>query len=228
MAPKKTKRADLENKRSLFLLAGFVIALMAALIVFEWRSTPSEIVFLEPTQKPVFDPVQIPINRTETELPKPKVQVKILDKIEVVDNNSKQTTIDGPVEAVGNPNEPILLITNNEPEPMGADDTPVNFADEMPRFMGKDGAKGFMEYIAKNLRYPQEAIDNGITGRVNISFVVDKQGKVIQIRITRGVHPLLDTEALRVIATSPEWTPGKQGTKTVAVQYNLPVIFRLQ
>lgn len=99
--------------------------------------------------------------------------------------------------------------------------------EEMPQFNKQDPAKSFRYHIATNLRYPNEAAEAGISGRVLVQFTVMSDGSVDEIVIVRGVHPLLDKEAKRVISVSPRWTPGKQRGKNTAVIYTYPINFVL-
>ena len=96
-----------------------------------------------------------------------------------------------------------------------------------PLFNGGDAEKGFREWVMSNTVYPAEAKENGITGRVFIEFTIDKDGSVTDVKLMRGVDPLLDAEALRVIRSSPKWTPGKHGGKLVKVKYTFPLYFQL-
>lgn len=98
--------------------------------------------------------------------------------------------------------------------------------EEMPQFPGGEAA--FREFVAKNVVYPPQAIKDSITGKVYVTFVIDEKGVVCDARIVRGVHPLLDEEALRVIKSSPAWTPGKQKGVTVKVAYTSPIMFALK
>lgn len=103
---------------------------------------------------------------------------------------------------------------------------PVFFiVEEMPNFPGGD--RSLHNYIAENTKYPPEAKEQGIEGRVYISFIISPEGKPGEIKVARGVHPLLDGEAKRVIATMPDWEPGKQRGKSVSVHYTLPINFQL-
>ena len=97
--------------------------------------------------------------------------------------------------------------------------------EEMPQFPG--GAQALMEYLAQNIKYPAEAEKAGIQGRVILTFVVDKDGSVIEPKVVRSVDPLLDAEALRLISTMPKWVPGKQNGEVVRVKYTLPIQFAL-
>ena len=97
--------------------------------------------------------------------------------------------------------------------------------EEMPEFVG--GMGECMKYLAKNIKYPTEAIEKGIQGRVIVQMVVTKEGDIADTKIARGIDPLLDAEALRVVSSMPKWKPGKQKGEAVNVMYTLPVMFRL-
>ena len=99
--------------------------------------------------------------------------------------------------------------------------------DEKPTFNGMDAEKGFREYVSKNITYPAEAMEKGITGRVFVEFTIGRDGSVSNVTLLRGVDPLLDKESLRLIAASPKWTPGKHRGKEVNVKYQFPINFQL-
>ena len=98
--------------------------------------------------------------------------------------------------------------------------------EEMPEFPG--GELALKKYIASNVKYPAIAQENGIQGKVYVTFIIDKKGKVNDVQISRGVDPDLDKEAIRVISSLPKWKPGKQRGKTVNVSYTIPITFGLQ
>jgi len=97
--------------------------------------------------------------------------------------------------------------------------------ERMPQFPGGDRA--LLKFLAEKTIYPEIAKENGIQGRVFVSFVINKKGEVVDIRLARGVDPSLDKEALRVVSLLPKWTPGKQREKAVNVAFNVPINFRL-
>lgn len=97
--------------------------------------------------------------------------------------------------------------------------------EEQPTFPG--GNKGMMEFLGENVKYPVEAQSNGIQGRVILNFVVMKDGSLTDINVVRGVDPLLDAEAVRVIGEMPKWIPGKQRGQAVNVKFTLPITFSL-
>ena len=101
-----------------------------------------------------------------------------------------------------------------------------DIVEEMPSFPG--GMAALNKYLHDNVHYPVVAQENGVQGRVTISFVVEKDGSVTDVKVAKSVDPSLDKEALRVVKSMPRWTPGKQNGATVRVKYNVPVNFRLQ
>jgi protein TonB len=99
--------------------------------------------------------------------------------------------------------------------------------EEMPEFLD-GGEAGLRAWIAKAIEYPVIAQENGIQGKVYVTFVVDKDGSVSDAKVIRGVDPSLDKEALRVVNSLPKWKPGKQRGKPVRVSYTVPISFVLQ
>jgi TonB family protein len=104
---------------------------------------------------------------------------------------------------------------------------PFAVVEEKPKFQGGD-QNTFSKWVNSKINYPVSAQENRVQGRVMIQFIVDKDGYVKNASVIRKVSPDLDREALRVVASSPKWTPGKQGTKNVAVVFQFPVVFQLQ
>lgn len=96
----------------------------------------------------------------------------------------------------------------------------------MPQFPG--GQTAMLKYIMENIKYPKQIMEEGIQGRVTVSFIVEKDGRVSNVRLLRSVQPLLDKEAVRVVKSMPKWSPGKQNGKPVRVRFNLPVMFKLK
>ena len=95
----------------------------------------------------------------------------------------------------------------------------------MPQFPG--GQIAMLKYIMENIKYPEQAMKEGIQGRVAVRFIVEKDGSISDVKPILSVHPLLNKEAVRVVKSMPKWTPGKQNGKPVRVRFNLPVMFKL-
>lgn len=128
-------------------------------------------------------------------------------------------------------NEGIIVVGYGESKKNVAKETTATtnqvftVVEQMPEFPG--GQEALLEYLAKTIKYPQIAKDNGIKGRVTCSFIVNKDGSISDAEVIHGVDPSLDMEALRVISTMPNWTPAKQSGKVVRVRYTVPVTFKL-
>lgn len=106
----------------------------------------------------------------------------------------------------------------------GSGEKVFDVCEQMPQFPGGDAA--LFEYLADNIEYPAECEADGIQGRVIVTFIVETDGSITNIKVAKSVHPLLDDEAVRVIKSMPKWTPGKQNGKAVRVKYTTPVTFR--
>jgi TonB family protein len=114
----------------------------------------------------------------------------------------------------------IAKTTNNQGDPI------FYKVDTLPEFPG--GEMALRNFLASEIKYPEIARENGIQGKVYVTFIVTKKGKVTEPKISRGVDPALDKEALRVVSSLPDWKPGKQGSKAVNVSYTVPVYFELE
>lgn len=117
---------------------------------------------------------------------------------------------------------PDTVIQYNQPE----SDRVFSVVEQMPSFPGGMGA--MMQYLSSNIKYPKEAEKKGIQGRVLLSFIVQTDGSITDVRISKSVDPSLDKEAIRVVKSMPKWIPGRQNGEPVRVKYTFPVTFRLQ
>ena len=162
------------------------------------------------------------------ELVKEENQVKQMDKLDekvAVGTENKAGVKDRTVEAVRS--EIAVAAPPPPPAPKPEVATKVfDVVEEMPSFPGGQGA--LMQYLASNIKYPVVAQENGVQGRVIVSFVVERDGSISDVKVARSVDPSLDREAQRVVKSMPRWSPGKQNGSTVRVKYTVPVVFRLQ
>lgn len=231
METKKTNNADLENKKTIFMQIGLVFSLAIVLIAFEWTSSDSR----SNTSLNVSD-IQaeeeiIPITRQEDiKTPPPPPPAKVSDVLSIVEDNSdlkEELNINTEMTEESNVNITVIDNTPAVVEEEDSEDAPVFFiVEEMPEFPG--GNTALQTFIANAIKYPVIAQENGIQGRVYISFVVNPKGLVEQVKIVRGVDPNLDKEAIRVIQSLPAWKPGKQRGKPVKVSFTVPINFVLQ
>ena len=120
----------------------------------------------------------------------------------------------------------IAVNTNESEEKKEVANKVFEVVEQMPSFPG--GNEALMKFLQENVKYPVVAQENGVQGRVVVSFVVERDGSITDVKVVRSVDPSLDKEAARVVKSMPRWIPGKQNGATVRVKYNVPVSFRLQ
>ncbi len=226
MEVKKTKKADLERKRSMFLQIGFIVALGASLVAFEWktiRDRPEEIVYDEV----IANEEELPpiVRLKDPEPPKAAPKQIILEKLRIVedDDDLPGDELDFSSESL---EDLVTDLTQVEQPDEDGDPIPFYSISDKPQFPG--GQSALIKYLANAVRYPVVAAENGIQGTVYLSFVINKVGKVVNVKILRGVDSSIDREALRVVSSMPDWKPGRQGTQAVSVSYQVPIKFALQ
>jgi len=158
-------------------------------------------------------------------------QVKPEDEIKTQEEIMSTKTAIGALDVKGNDDAAGEVLKIKEavaqPEPKPEVETKIfEVVEQMPQFPGGDAA--LMKFLSENVKYPVVAQENGVQGRVVISFVVERDGSITDVKVARSVDPSLDREAARVVKSMPNWIPGKQNGSAVRVKYNVPVSFRLQ
>lgn len=220
---KKAPKADLEIKKTIFIEIGLVIALAAVLFAFEWKSyektelnlasmvaddTPEEMIEITQHEKPP-PPPKPPQQTTIIEIVEDDVEIE--DEIEIDVEDDQETEME----------EYIPIEEEDEAEEAQI----FTVVESMPGFPGGEAAR--IRYLNENIKYPQMARESGIQGRVFVTFVVEKNGAVTDVRVLRGIGGGCDEEAVRVIKNMPNWNAGKQRGKPVRVQFNMPILFKL-
>ena len=229
MELKKNPKVDLEKKKLLFTEIGLLLALAFVLLAFEWTSTGGVKTDLAGTQDVAMEEEMIPITQQEEikPPPPPPQQVQVPEIINIVEDDVDLDDDMDLFDTEFNEDVAVNIIEFNDEEEEVEEEEIFVIVEDMLGFGGGDSNK-FREYIAKNLKYPDIAAENGIQGRVFVAFVVEPDGRVSNVRVVRGVDPALDKEAIRVVQSSPKWKPGMQRGKPVRVSFTFPIIFVLQ
>ena len=143
-------------------------------------------------------------------------------------NKSFMPSTDAIINSVRNPdvNDTTPGIQPTDPVIPDDETPPYVVVKEMPEFPG--GLPALLKYVGDNLKYPEDAQNNNIQGKVILKFVVNRDGSVNRIEILRGVDPLLDSEAVRVVSILPKFKPGKQNGVPVPVWFMLPIVFKIE
>ena len=229
MEIKKSEKANLENKKLLFVEIGLVISLLITFIAFEWTQKETKVSVLEDSTEVVLEEEIIPIT-SETPPPPPAApKIPILsDQIDIVDDEIElDDDMFMNLEDDASLGVEIMDYVEVEEEVVEEEAIPFQLVEEKPSFQGGD-ANQFSKWVNQRLVYPEIAKENGVQGRVTLQFTVEKDGSVTKVKVLRGVDPSLDKEAVRVVSMSPKWKPGKQRDRAVPVTYTFPVIFQLR
>lgn len=230
METKKSARASLENKRLLFTEVGFVVALGVLLFFLEASTAPSQMAVLADNTMIVDEDdilaIQMPEPPKVPELPE---LPQISDNLDIVEDDIKLDDVfvnlteeNGQTFAIPTYKEPEIVEEEDEEEVL-----PVMVVEVRPTFNGGE-ANEFSKWVNSRLVYPEPAKEMGLQGRVTLQFTIGTDGRVSDVRVLKGADPILDQEAVRVVSSSPRWSPGKQRDRAVKVSYTFPVIFRLR
>ena len=229
MEIKKSEKANLENKKLLFVEIGLVVALGITLFAFEWTSKETKVSTLEDTTEVLIEEEIIPITQDTPPPPPAAPKIPVLsDQIDIVDDEIElEDDLFMNLEDDANLGVEIMDYIEVEEEVVEEEAIPFQLVEEKPSFQGGD-ANQFSKWVNQRLVYPEIAKENGVQGRVTLQFTVEKDGSVTKVKVLRGVDPSLDKEAVRVVSMSPKWSPGKQRDRAVPVTYTFPVIFQLR
>ncbi len=224
----------------------FLMMFLVPMLYSEWKQvadmeqfkgdTKTILVELDPTVKPIVEPpkVEIPPKQAterfitpevkteapdETELPPvEKLEHAAISDVTQAGNDDETNIVEAPVDA---PKEEVKAAEIKVEEPM------ETYRIELqPEFMG--GQKAMMEYLYKNLKYPNPAIKSGVSGRVHLQFTIEPDGSLSNVSVLKGIGFGCDEEAMRVVKLMPNWKPGKQSGRAVRVKFNLPIVFSLE
>lgn len=225
MEIKKNPKADLEKRRGLYFQIGLAVVLSLILLAFELKINPDSDNSFAQNANTLIDDEIVPITKQEEIKTPPPPPPPVQEVLEIVENNEEiknEAQIED-TEADDKTQIQAPIDVQQEEE----SDEVINFyvIEEKPEFPGGEAA--MMKWINSNVKYPEIAKENGITGKVFVQFVINKEGKVGNVELLRGVDPYLDKEALRVVSNMPAWKPGKQRGKAVKVSFQLPINFKL-
>ena len=230
MEIKKSPKADLENKKMLFLEIGLVIALAVCGAALAFNTKPEPEPYTPPKQDVREQEFEMDRTVQEQEQQQPeqqKAKTQVLaDVLTIVSNDTKIETPDLLFSDDASAFDDFEFEVEEVVETIVEEEIFVT-AEEMPTFQGGDLSK-FRNWVQSNVKYPQIALENGIQGNVVIKFVVEKDGKLSNIQVLQSPDKTLSDAAVQVLQKSPKWKPGKQRNKPVRVTYTLPVSFKIQ
>lgn len=234
MEPKKNPKADLTKNSSLYFVLGLAAVMLLTYVAFEWKTYDK--INEYDTSMNVDDLLDEEVPMTEQiKTPPPPPPPQAPEIIEVVEDEEEvEETIIESTET--SQDEEIIEVDDVVVDEMEEDlDVPFSVIEDVPVFPGceKESDKRacfntmIQKHISKNFRYPEIAQEMGVQGRVNVMFVIQKDGSIGNVRM-RGPDKNLEKEAARIIDKLPKMTPGKQRGRAVRVPFSIPITFKLQ
>lgn len=230
MEVKKSDKANLEKTKALFLQVGLIVALTIVICAFEHKTYDKK----EEAQKLTqvvqqVDETVIQTKQDEPEPPKQEVQQQSTTDFKIVDDNV-QIKNEFKIETFENTTNGDVFIPKVEvaqTQEVETEETQIFTVVESPAAY-PGGVNALNQYLANNIKYPQQARETGTQGKVYLTFVVERDGSITDIKILRDIGSGCGDEAIRVVKAMPKWQPAKQRGKAVRMQFNLPVNFTLQ
>ena len=224
MEAKKTPKADVNKKVSLFLAIGLLFSLGITLAAFEWKKyDEGELMDLGNLNDDFEELTEIPPTE-QPPPPPPKIQQPQIIEIPDEEEIEEEIEIDLDVE-INEGTEVEDIVFDEEPEEEEADQVFL-VVEESAMFPG--GMASWGKFLKKNLKYPRQASRMGIEGKVFLSFTVDQQGSISDVQVLRGIGGGCNEEAKRVLLSSPKWSPGKQRGRAVKSKMQIQIVFKLK
>jgi protein TonB len=224
MEPKKTEKADLDNKSFLFLSIGLVISLLISIMAFTYKTYDDvSVKDLAKNQSVVEEIMEVP---PTDQLPPPPPKIQQPQIIEVPDEKKIEEEIEINMDTEVSEEtkvEEIVIAPVEEKEDV---DQIFSIVEEQATYKG--GLASFYEFVGKKIKYPAQAKRMNIEGKVFVEFVIERDGRLTDVKAIKGIGGGCDEEAVRVVMSSPGWNPGKQRGKPVRTRFVIPINFRLQ
>ncbi len=223
MEAKKTEKADLTKKSSLFFSVGLLLTMALVFMAFEWKSYEDSLVDLQGKNTNIFEEMLEVPPTEQPPPPAPIIQqpqiVEVPDEeeikedlnlkfdVEVTEETKVEEVVVAPVEEKENVDE-VFSVVEESAEPKG-------------------GMPAFYKYVGEKIKYPAQARRMGVEGRVFVQFVVNRDGSIVDVTAIKGIGAGCDEEAVRIVQSAPPWKPGKQRGKPVRQKMVIPIIFKL-
>ena len=228
MELKKSEKADLESRKGIFFQIGLIFAMAVILVAFEWKSYDALDISTFGDQRAINEVEELATitqQNTPPPPPPPPAPSMVLNIVENTAEIDDDISIDAEADENTQVEEYRAPVMKQVEEEEVEEQQIFMVVENAPAFPGGDAAR--MKFLQDNIKYPQMARESGIQGTVYVTFVVERNGNVTDVKILRGIGGGCDEEAVRVVQNMPKWAPGKQRGKPVRVQFNMPIKFTL-
>lgn len=236
MEAKKTVNEELRSQKSTNMLIGYVLALAAMFVAFEYTQREVKVVEEEKIYDYRMEEDMIPITKQEVVVaPPPAAAPTVMEFINEVDDDTElpeeeietSEEMNQAITTVVGTGAPAAVVTGPVGPVVEADDDDriYEMVEENAQFPGGDAE--CVKWLSEHIKYPSICVEQGVQGRVIVNFVVNRDGSIVDVKTVRSPDPNLTKEAERVVKLMPKWKPARQGNKTVRSRFTLPVMFRL-
>ena len=229
MEVKKSRAADLEERRVQWFLLGLIVVLASVFVALEWNSSDSGWTFFADDEDLEAEMELSPLKRDQDEIPMmlPQEKKEELPKSEELHLVDEDVELPPPIEQEVTEQPEPDAEAEEKPEVVDMYNEPVDFrvVEDLPQFPG--GAAEFMKWLTKNLKYPPTAQKRKVKGRVVAQFIINRDGSVTDLKVTEHLNRACDNEVLRVLRMMPKWQPGLMDAKPCRTKVCIPVVFNL-
>ncbi len=229
MEVKKSRDADLEQRRVQGFLLGLIVVLAVCFVALEWNSSDSGWTFFDNDEDLEAEMELSPLKREPDEIPMMLPQEQQVEKKQSEELHLVENEVELPPEALEPQvvEEPEKLAEEEKPEVVDMYDEPVDFrvVEDLPQFPG--GAAEFMKWLTKNLKYPASSQRQNVKGKVVAQFIVNVDGSVSDLELVEHLDAACDREVLRVLRMMPKWQAGVMNAKPCRTKVCIPIVFNM-
>jgi protein TonB len=229
MEVKKSREADLEQRRVQGFLLGLIVVLAACFVALEWNSSDSGWTFFDDDDDLDAEMELSPLKRDPDQIPMMLPQEQKIEKKQSEELNLVENDVELPPDALEpqEVEEPEKLAEEEKPEVVDMYEEPVDFrvVEDLPQFPG--GAAEFMKWLTKNLKYPASSQRQNVKGKVVAQFIVNVDGSVSDLELVEHLDAACDREVLRVLRMMPKWQAGVMNAKPCRTKVCIPIVFNM-
>ncbi len=229
MEVKKSREADLEQRRVQGFLLGLIVVLAVCFVALEWNSSDSSWTFFDNDEDLEAEMELSPLKREPDEIPMMQPQEQLVEKKQSEELHLVENEVELPPEALEPQavEEPEKLAEEEKPEVVDMYNEPVDFrvVEDLPQFPG--GAAEFMKWLTKNLKYPVSSQRQNVKGKVVAQFIVNIDGSVSDLELVEHLDAACDREVLRVLRMMPKWQAGVMNAKPCRTKVCIPIVFNM-
>ena len=234
MELKKSSTASLEGQRTTGFLLGLVVVLSVLFVAFQYRTSDADLDIDETLLDDLAEELVWDLSNDDEDfmtVSEQVVQPVLTDNVQVVEqvpdllDNAEPPLVANATVDAEDFKEPDPIVEPTSEKEQGDEPLDVRIVEQLPEYPG--GMSAFIEWLTKNLKYPESARAQKVQGKVVVSFIINKDGSISDAKVAKSADALLDREAMRVIRLMPKWKPGIQNNEPCRTMFAVPIVFKL-